>query len=116
MTGFLPENPVVLEMDVIAEIRRRFHVENETVTSLASAFNVSRPTIRKHLKTIEEPVYRRQNQIHPKLGLFHGQFEAWLEQEPHFPRKQRRTAQRKYECLQVEAIKALIPQSNAAFH
>lgn len=35
MTGFLPENPGVLEMDIIAEIRRRFHVENETITSLA---------------------------------------------------------------------------------
>jgi transposase len=102
MTGFLPENPGVLEMDVIAEIRRRFHVGNETITSLANAFNLSRPTIRKHLKTIEEPVYQRQNQPHPKLGLFHGQLEAWLEQEAHFPRKQRRTAQRLYEYLQVE--------------
>lgn len=102
MTGFLPENPGVLEMDVIAEIRRRFHVENETITSLANAFNLSRPTIRKHLKTVEEPVYQRQNQPHPKLGLFHGQLEAWLGQEAHFPRKQRRTAQRLYEYLQVE--------------
>ena len=43
MTGFLPENPGVLVMDVIAEIRRRFHVENETVTSLAEAFNFPAP-------------------------------------------------------------------------
>jgi len=61
MSGFLPENPGVLAMDVIAEIRRRFHVDHETITSLASTFNLSRPTIRKHLKTIEEPVYQRQN-------------------------------------------------------
>jgi transposase len=102
MSGFLPENPGVIEMDVIAEIRRRFHVENETITSLANAFDLSRPTIRKHLKTVEEPIYHRQNQPHPKLGLFHSQLDAWLEQEAHFPRKQRRTAQRLYECLQVE--------------
>lgn len=89
-------------MDVIAEIRQRFYVENETITSLASAFNISRPTIRKHLKTIEELIYQRQNQPHPKLGSFHDQLEAWLEQEAHFPRKQRRTAQRLYEYLQVE--------------
>jgi hypothetical protein len=56
MTGFLPENPGVLVMDVIAEIRRRFHVDNETVTSLADAFKLSRPTIRKHLNTVEAPV------------------------------------------------------------
>jgi hypothetical protein len=55
-------------MSVIAEIRRRFHVENETITSLADAFNLSRPTIRKHINTAEEPVYKRQNQPHPKLG------------------------------------------------
>jgi len=63
-------------MDVIAEIRRRFHVDHETITSLASTFNLSRPTIRKHLKTIEEPVYQRQNHPHPKLGSFHQQLEA----------------------------------------
>jgi hypothetical protein len=63
-------------MDVIAEIRRRFHVDHETITSLSSTFNLSRPTIRKHLKTIEEPVYQRQNQPHPKLGSFHQQLDA----------------------------------------
>ena len=92
-------------MDIIAEIRRRYHVDNETVTSLAKTFNLSRLTIRKHLKTVEEPVYQRQNQPHPKLGPFHEQLEAWLEQEAHFPRKQRRTAQRLYECLQVEGYR-----------
>ena len=105
MTGFLPENPGVLVMDIIAEIRRRFHVDNETVTSLAEAFKLSRPTIRKHLNTVETPVYQRQNQPHPKLGSFHDLLEAWLEQEAHFPRKQRRTAQRLYECLQVEGYR-----------
>ncbi|MDD4905697.1 MAG: hypothetical protein PHD39_06020 [Methylobacter tundripaludum] len=51
MSGFLPENPGVLVMDIIAEIRRRFHIDKETITSLANTFNLSRPTIRKHLKT-----------------------------------------------------------------
>ena len=105
MSGFLPENPGVLVMDIIAEIRRRHFIENETITSLAEAFKLSRPTIRKHLKTIAEPVYQRQNQPHPKLGPFHEQLEAWLEQEAHLPRKQRRTAQRLYECLQVEGYR-----------
>jgi transposase len=89
-------------MDVIAEIRRRHHIDKESISSLASTFNLSRPTIRKHLKTIEAPVYQRQNQPHPKLGSFHQQLDAWLEQEADLPRKQRRTAQRLYEGLQVE--------------
>ena len=92
-------------MDVIAEIRRRHHIDKETITSLARTFKLSRPTIRKHLKTIEEPVYQRQNQPHPKLGFISRALEAWLEQEAHFPRKQRRTAQRLYECLQVEGYR-----------
>ena len=92
-------------MSVIAEIRRRFHVENETITSLANAFNLSRPTIRKHTNTTEEPVYKRQNQPHPKLGLFHDLLDSWLEQEAHFPRKQKRTARRLYECLQAEGYR-----------
>jgi hypothetical protein len=31
-------------MDIIAEIRRRHFIENETITSLAEAFKLSRPT------------------------------------------------------------------------
>jgi response regulator of citrate/malate metabolism len=60
MVGFLPENPGVIEVDVIAAIRRRFHVENEAITSLSNAINLSRQTIRKHLKMVEKPVYQWQ--------------------------------------------------------
>ena len=119
MSGFLPENPGVLEMNVIAEIRRRFHVDKETITSLANTFNLSRPTIRKHLNTVDESVYRREIQPHPKLGLFHEQLDTWLEQEAHFPRKQRRTAQRLYECLQVEgycgSYRGLLTKRNKSY-
>jgi len=56
-------------MDVIAEIRRLHFVENKTVSTLALTFKLSRPTIRKHLKTVEEPVYMsHKDQPHPKLG------------------------------------------------
>ncbi len=92
-------------MDVIAEIRRRHFIEKETITSLAETFKLSRPTIRKHLKTVEAPVYHRNDQPHPRLGLYHEQLGAWLESEAHLPRKQRRSAQRLYECLQVEGYR-----------
>jgi transposase len=105
MSGFMPENPGVLIMDVIAEIRRRHFIEKETITSLAETFKLSRPTIRKHLKTVEVPVYHRNDQPHPKLGSYHEQLDAWLEQEAPLPRKQRRSAQRLYECLQVEGYR-----------
>jgi transposase len=90
-------------MDMIAEIRRLHFVENETVSALAKMFKLSRPTIRKHLKTIEEPVYStRQHQPHPKLGTYLDQLQTWLENDAALPGKRRRTAQRLYECLQVE--------------
>lgn len=89
-------------MNVIAEIRRCYHVDKETISSLAKAFKLSRPTIRKHIKTVDEPVYQRLQQPYPMLGQFHELLQNWLEQESHLPRKQRRTSQRLYECLQVE--------------
>jgi transposase len=103
MTGFLPENPGVIKMEVIAEIRRLHFVENVTVSDLAKQFALSRPTIRRHLKTVEEPVYPvRKNQPHPKLGNYLDQLKSWLELDAALPGKRRRTAQRLFECLQVE--------------
>lgn len=102
MTGFLPEKPGVIKMDVIPEIRRLHFVEKETISALAVRFKLSRPTIRKHLNTVEEPTCRRKDQPHPKLGSFCQQLDTWLEREALLPRKQRRTARRMYEGLQAE--------------
>ena len=55
MPGFLLENPGVTLMDVNTEIRRRFHVEGETVTSLASSFNLSHPTSASLLRRLKNP-------------------------------------------------------------
>jgi transposase len=106
MTGFLPENPGVIKMDTIAEIRRLHFVENKKISELAKRFKLSRPTIRKHLKTVEAPVYSsRKEQPHPKLGDYLNQLNDWLEKDAGFPRKQRRTAQRLFECLQMEGYR-----------
>ena len=105
MSGILPENPGVLKMEIIAEIRRRHFVENETVTALSQIYKLSRPTIRKHLKTVEPPVYRRKHQPCPKLGEFHQQLEEWLLKESLMPRKQKRTARRLFEYLQIEGYR-----------
>ena len=106
MTGLLPENPGVIKMVVIAEIRRLHFVENKTVSALALTFKISRPTIRKHLKTIEEPIYTsRKDQPQPKLGDYLKQLDDWLTKNAGLPRKQRRTAQRLFECWQIEGYR-----------
>jgi transposase len=89
-------------MQNIAEIRRRHKINGESISSLAEEFKHSRTTIRKHLNSVEEPVYQRQHQPLPKLGEFEAQLVAWLEYDAQLLRKQRRTAQRLFECLQVE--------------
>lgn len=69
MTGFLPGNPGVIKMAVIAEIRRQRFVEHVTVNDPAKRFKLSRPSIRKHLKTVKALVYAtRQHQPHPRHG------------------------------------------------
>ncbi len=103
MTCFLPETPGVIDVEEVAEIRRLHFVEKATVSELAKQFKLSRPTIRKHLHTLDEPVYPvRKSQPHPKLGPFRAQLEQWLETDSRLPAKRRRAARRLFECLQVE--------------
>jgi len=65
-----------------------------------------RLNIRKHLKTVEERVYTsRKDQPHPKLGDYLNQLDDWLTKDAGLPRKQRRTAQRLFECLQIEGYR-----------
>ena len=92
-------------MDLIAEIRRRHLVNNESISSIARDLQLSRPTVRKHLKSESEPVYERQRQPLPKLGEFCQVLERWLEIDCQLPRAQRRTSQRLFEGLQAEGYR-----------
>ena len=95
----------MLFMDFIAEIRRRHFISGEDISSIARSLNLSRTTVRKHLLTTEEPVYQRKIQTFPKLGDFQERLTQWLEIESRLPKKQRRTAQRLFECLQEEGYR-----------
>jgi transposase len=92
-------------MEVIAEIRRRHLVSGESISSIARDLKLSRPTVRKHLQTVIEPVYIRQQQAAPKLGEFQAVLESWLSTDRHLPKAQRRTAQRLFEGLQAEGYR-----------
>jgi hypothetical protein len=61
MTGFLPEPPGVIRVELIAELRRLHFVERVKLSELARRFNISRPTVRKHLQTVGDPVYPAEN-------------------------------------------------------
>lgn len=92
-------------MELIAEIRRRHLISKESISSIARDLQISRPTVRKHLKTDSEPVYVRQQQALPKLGEFCQVLEQWLTTERHLPKAQRRTSQRLFEGLQAEGYR-----------
>ncbi len=92
-------------MEVIAEIRRRYLVSKESISSIARDLKLSRQTVRKHLQTEAEPVYSRQKQPAPKLGEFQATLEGWLQTERHLPKAQRRTARRLFEGLQAEGYR-----------
>jgi len=87
-------------MDMIYEIRRRHLVQKQTISAIARDMGVSRPTVRKHLNTIEEPKYERDQPSAPKLGGFEEQLTTWLSDEAKLPRQRRRTAHRLFEGLQ----------------
>ena len=97
-------------MEFIAEIRRRHFVGGESISAIARSLQLSRLTVRKHLRTVAKPVYERQHQTSPKLGEFQGLLEQWLKIEERLPKRQRRTAQRLFEGLQIEGYRGSCDQ------
>ena len=87
-------------MDIIYEIRRRHSVQKQTISAIARDMGLSRPTVRKHLYTVEEPKYLRVQSSAPRLGQFEEQLTKWLEEEAKLAKPRRRTAHRLFEGLQ----------------
>lgn len=87
-------------MDIIVEIRRRHAVQKQSISAIAREMGLSRPTVRKHLNTVEEPSYERVQPVPPKLGQFTDQLTQWLEEDGQLARPRRRTAHRLFEGLQ----------------
>ena len=88
-------------MDMIYEIRRRYLVQKQTVTDIAKDMGLSRPTIRKHILTVDEPKYKRVQTAAPKFDPFKSQLTQWLFEDSKLTRSRCRNGQRLYECLQV---------------
>jgi predicted ArsR family transcriptional regulator len=57
-------------MDIIYEIRRRHSVQKQSISIIAREMGISRPTVRKHLNTVEEPKYERKHPFSPMPGKF----------------------------------------------
>ena len=60
-------------MDMIYEIRRRYLVQKQTITAIAKDMGLSPPTVRKHIFTVDEPKYKRDQTVAPKFDPFKAQ-------------------------------------------
>ena len=96
----------MIRVELIAELRRLHFVEKVNISELARRFQLSRPTVRKHLQTEGDPVYpTRKHQPYLQLGSYLDQLREWLEFDTSLPRKRRHTAQRLFERLQIEGYR-----------
>jgi len=101
----------VLCVETIGKIRRRRLVQGETISAIARELKLSRNTVKKALRSDGEPFeYRRQHQRRPKLGPYLATLETWLETEEKLPARERRTAQRLFEALQLEGYAGAVDQ------
>src|ERR1700740_138518 len=93
----------MLCVETIGKIRRRRLIDRETISGIARDLGLSRNTVRKALRAEGEPFeYRRKRQPRPRLGPYLGLLDQCLEAEQQLPKRERRTAQRLYEALQLE--------------
>lgn len=90
-------------METVLKVRRLCLVEGRTQSSVARDLRLSRTTVRKYLKDASPPeYYQEQLRPCPQLGPFKAQLTTWIEQDLQRPKRERRSAQRLYECLQGE--------------
>jgi transposase len=93
----------VLCVETIGKIRRRRLIHQDSISEIARDLGLSRNTVKKALRSGGEPFeYHRERQPRPRLGPYLEQLEQWLEAEQKLPVRERRTAQRLYEALQLE--------------
>ena len=88
-------------MDMIYEIRRRYLVQKQTITAIAKDMGLSRPTVRKHILTVDEPKYKRDQTAAPKFDPFKAQLTQWLVEDAKLTRSRRRSGHRLFEGLQI---------------
>ena len=110
-------------MDIIYEIRRRHLVQKQSISAIAREMGLSRPTVRKHLNTVDEPQYKGVQPLSPKLGEFEIELTHWLEEEAKLARPRRRSARRLLECLQeigyggaYDSIQRFVKRWKSAHH
>jgi hypothetical protein len=93
----------MLTVETIGRIRRALLVDEKPIRQIVRELRVSRKTVRKAVRAAgTEFRYERQVQLQPRLGAFVARLDAMLEANTKRPRRERLTARRLLEQLQVE--------------
>jgi len=90
-------------VETIAKIRRYYFVEGKSIKKITRDLDLSRNAVRKVIrsgKTKHE--YSRNNQPHPRLGLYFDILEQYLIEDWKQPKKRRMTAMRLHELLKAQ--------------
>jgi len=93
----------MLVVETIRKIRLFVHRDGKSLRKTAEDLNLSRNTVRKVIRSQETAfTYRRDKQPMPKLGAYVESLTERLESDKTLPKRQRRTAQKLFQELQLE--------------
>ena len=97
------EEPKVLKMEDFELIRRMVQIDGLSIREVARRLNKSRNSVTKALENASPTPYSNTTpRSRPKTDQFLPFIRTWLEQDRAAPRKQRHSAVRVFERLQVE--------------
>ena len=92
----------MLIVETIRKIRLSVHRDGKSLRKTAEDLNLSRNTVRKVIRSEETAfTYKRKKQPMPKLGEFVDELAGKLERDKKLPKRQRRTAQKLFQELQL---------------
>ncbi len=92
----------MLIVETIRKIRLSVHRDGRSLRKTAEDLNLSRNTVRKVIRSQETAfTYKRKKQPMPKLGAFVEKLTEELESDKKLPKRQRRTAQKLFQELQL---------------
>lgn len=93
-------------METVMKIRRQILVDGKSVRSVSRETGLSRNTIRKYLKEDSPPEYQRRQVVkQPQQDDYKTQLEQWHQADQQRPKRERRTAKKLFEQLQLEGYR-----------
>jgi transposase len=93
----------MITLEQYEQIRRMYHVEEQSERAIARMLGISRKTVSRALRAEQPPEYTlKRPRPAPVWGPYQARLDALLAENAHLPKKQRYTAHKLFEVLQAE--------------